>query len=124
MNRVNVASDNEVMCAINGTRLGVAILDSGAEVNAVPECLVSLIMAKDTKAKRSKVNQATVLQFASEQQVDLIVLSTHGRTGLARWVLGSVAEHVVRKAPCPVLTVHPDGRPFATVDTPATATDS
>ncbi|HEY3820302.1 MAG TPA: universal stress protein [Polyangiaceae bacterium] len=49
---------------------------------------------------------------AKESSVDLIVLGTHGRHGLARVLLGSVAEKVVRTAPCPVLTVHgPEGAP-------------
>lgn len=39
---------------------------------------------------------------------DLIVIGTHGRTGVARWVIGSVAERVVRTAGCPVLTVRGD----------------
>lgn len=42
---------------------------------------------------------------AKELQVDLIVMGTHGRQGLARALLGSVTEKVVRTAPCPVLTV-------------------
>jgi universal stress protein A len=42
---------------------------------------------------------------AKELEIDLIVLTTHGRTGLARALLGSTAERVVRHAPCPVLTV-------------------
>jgi nucleotide-binding universal stress UspA family protein len=46
-----------------------------------------------------------IVQFATEELCDLIVLGTHGRTGLGRLLMGSVAEHVVRKAPCPVLTV-------------------
>lgn len=41
---------------------------------------------------------------------DLIVLATHGHTGLRHVLLGSVAENVVRNAPCPVLTVRPAGR--------------
>lgn len=46
---------------------------------------------------------------AKTEKADLIVLATHGRGGLAHVLLGSVAERVVRKAPCPVLTVrHPD----------------
>jgi universal stress protein A len=45
---------------------------------------------------------------AVERDVDLIVMGTHGRTGVAHFVLGSVAEHVVRTAPCAVLTVRPD----------------
>jgi len=47
-----------------------------------------------------------ILQYATSANIDLIVMGTHGRTGLARVVLGSVAEAVVRAAPCPVLTVH------------------
>jgi nucleotide-binding universal stress UspA family protein len=43
---------------------------------------------------------------AQEAHADLIVMGTHGRHGLARALLGSVAEKVVRTAPCPVLTVH------------------
>ncbi len=46
-----------------------------------------------------------ILQVAQETGCDLIVIGTHGRTGLGRLLLGSVAEQVLRKAPCPVLTV-------------------
>jgi nucleotide-binding universal stress UspA family protein len=52
---------------------------------------------------------AEIVRFAREGSYDLIVLSTHGRTGLRHVLLGSVAEKVVRKAPCPVLTVRPAG---------------
>ena len=48
-----------------------------------------------------------VLQAAKRLGADLILMATHGRKGLRRLVLGSVAEHVVREAPCPVLTVRP-----------------
>lgn len=46
-----------------------------------------------------------ILRTAAEMKCDLIVIGTHGRTGLGRLLLGSVAEHVLRKACCPVLTV-------------------
>lgn len=46
-----------------------------------------------------------IVRVARERGVDLIVMGTHGRTGLQHMLLGSVAETVVRKAPCPVLTV-------------------
>ena len=46
-----------------------------------------------------------IINAATEISVDLIVIGTHGRTGLSHVMLGSVAEKVVRKAPCPVLTV-------------------
>jgi nucleotide-binding universal stress UspA family protein len=44
-----------------------------------------------------------IVSLAKEVGAELIVMSSHGRTGLSRVVLGSVAEVVVRKAPCPVL---------------------
>jgi nucleotide-binding universal stress UspA family protein len=46
-----------------------------------------------------------IVRLAKEVKADLIVLGTHGRSGVSRLVLGSVAEGVMRKAPCPVLTV-------------------
>jgi nucleotide-binding universal stress UspA family protein len=46
-----------------------------------------------------------ILETAVQEHVALLVLGTHGRTGLARLMMGSVAERVVRLAPCPVLTV-------------------
>jgi universal stress protein A len=50
-----------------------------------------------------------ITRYAKEANIDLIVLGTHGRSGLAHVLMGSVAEKVVRKAPCPVLTVrHPE----------------
>src|SRR5688572_4934042 len=48
---------------------------------------------------------AAIVTAAVDRAVDLIVLGTHGRQGVAHLILGSVAEHVVRTAPCPVLTV-------------------
>ena len=48
---------------------------------------------------------ATILQFAERNQVDLIVLSSRGRSGLSRWLMGSVADRVVRGARIPVLLV-------------------
>lgn len=46
-----------------------------------------------------------ILELVSEVKPDLIVMGTHGATGLTRLLMGSVAENVMRKAPCPVLTV-------------------
>jgi len=48
-----------------------------------------------------------ILRAARLKGGDMIVMGTHGRTGLARVVMGSVTEQVVRRAPCPVLTVRP-----------------
>lgn len=46
-------------------------------------------------------------EYAEKHQVDVIVLGTHGRSGLTRFFIGSVAEKVVRRAPCSVLAVRP-----------------
>jgi nucleotide-binding universal stress UspA family protein len=59
--------------------------------------------------KQSDEPAKEILQHAKSADIDLIIVGTHGRTGLPRMVLGSVAEAVVRGAPCPVLTVHADG---------------
>ena len=50
-----------------------------------------------------------IVRYAKEQGIDLIVMGTHGRGPVAHMLMGSVAEKVVRKSPCPVLTVrHPE----------------
>jgi nucleotide-binding universal stress UspA family protein len=49
-----------------------------------------------------------IVCLATEEHADMIVIGTQGRTGLERLILGSVAERVLRHAPCPVLTVRPD----------------
>jgi universal stress protein A len=46
-----------------------------------------------------------IVAYAEDQKIDLIVIATHGRTGLSHVLLGSVAERIVREAPCPVLTI-------------------
>ncbi len=51
-----------------------------------------------------------ILDFASENEVDLIVITTHGLTGMAHVLIGSVTEKVVRRAPCPVLTLKAFGK--------------
>ena len=54
---------------------------------------------------RSGVAVDEILKLATEERSDLIVIGTHGRGGLNRFFLGSVADRVVRLAPCPVMTV-------------------
>jgi nucleotide-binding universal stress UspA family protein len=55
-----------------------------------------------------------IVKYAGEAEIDLIVIGTHGRSGLMHLLLGSVAERVVRKAQCPVLSVRPAGHQFVT----------
>jgi nucleotide-binding universal stress UspA family protein len=58
----------------------------------------------------------TIVAYAKTQAVDVIVIGTHGRSGLAHLFMGSVAERVVRFAPCPVLTVHHPEHEFIAPD--------
>lgn len=53
-----------------------------------------------------------IIRFAKDQDVDLIVIGTHGHSGFEHIIFGSTAEKVVRKAPCPVLSVRPEQREF------------
>ncbi len=53
-----------------------------------------------------------IIKTAKEKNADLIVIGTHGRTGIDHMLFGSTAEKVVRKAPCPVLTVRIAGKEF------------
>lgn len=55
---------------------------------------------------------AEIIRKAREEKCDMIVLATHGRTGLNHVLVGSVAEKVVRMADCPVLTIRPSGHNF------------
>jgi nucleotide-binding universal stress UspA family protein len=60
-----------------------------------------------------------ILRAAQFTNTDLIVMGTHGRTGLARLLAGSVAEQVMRRAPCPVLTVRAPSLQTETAEGPA-----
>jgi nucleotide-binding universal stress UspA family protein len=53
-----------------------------------------------------------IIRYAKANDVDLIVIGTHGRSGMEHIIFGSTAEKVVRKAPCPVLSVKPAQHPF------------
>ena len=53
-----------------------------------------------------------IIRYASDNDIDLIVMGTHGYSGLTHMVMGSIAEKVVRRSPCPVLTVQPENHEF------------
>ena len=53
-----------------------------------------------------------IVRYVKQEDIDLLVVGTHGHSGLSRLLLGSVAEKLVRIADCPVLTVHPTGHQF------------
>jgi universal stress protein A len=94
--------------------LELADIDPTAEAKAELEDLrtsISHIVPADTVLRRGEPYRE-ILRAASELQIDLIILSTHGRSGAARMVLGSTAEKVVRHAGCPVLVVRENEREF------------
>jgi nucleotide-binding universal stress UspA family protein len=80
---------------------------------AVPEA----DRARTTIVSTVATPYAEILDYAAANQVDLIVMGTHGRGGVSHMLLGSIAERVVRRAPCPVLTVRRPQHGF--VDTEA-----
>ena len=59
---------------------------------------------------------AEIIRFASENEIDMIVLGTHGKGMLDQALFGSTTERVVRRSPCPVLTVRPAGHEFVEGD--------
>jgi len=64
----------------------------------------------------SSATAASIVQYARDLGIDLIVVGTHGRGAVAHLLMGSVAERVVRTSPCPVLTVRHPGHDFVTPD--------
>ena len=78
--------------------------DAEEQLRKAREELVGKNVKVQTQVGHGSAADEIVL-IAKAEKVDLIVISTHGSTGLERWVFGSVAEKVVRLAECPVLTV-------------------
>jgi nucleotide-binding universal stress UspA family protein len=82
------------------------------EAKSVLDAATSSLTAKGVQAESVILKGApsdAIIAYASENNIDLIVMSTHGRTGLARLVFGSVAESVLHRAACPVLLVRVAG---------------
>lgn len=68
--------------------------------------------------KTSDSPSDAIVNYARTMSIDLIVMGTHGRSAMAQLLVGSVAEHVVRTAPCPVLTVRHPEHEFVVPDPP------
>jgi nucleotide-binding universal stress UspA family protein len=86
-------------------------MEQGAQAEL--DALLSDEDRRDLHAKAVVLTSTTpalsIVQYARDAQVDLIIVGTHGRGAVAHLFLGSIAERVVRMAPCPVLTVrHPE----------------
>ena len=75
--------------------------------------LVEKITVPVKKVIRTGVTFLEIIDYIKEAGIDLVVMGTHGRSGIEHILIGSVAEKVVRKAPCPVLTVRPKSVRFS-----------
>jgi nucleotide-binding universal stress UspA family protein len=80
----------------------ITTVEAYAEAHAIALDALTITYAVD----RDVAAAPAILRYADEHPIDLIVIGTHGRRGVSRLLLGSVAEEVLRQAPCPVLTVH------------------
>jgi len=81
-------------------------LDAGVDHGGLAEATVTKALVRSLKAHDA------IVDYARSKDVDIIVLATHGRTGVSYALLGSVAERVVRYAPCPVLAIRKGDRDF------------
>jgi universal stress protein A len=94
-------------------------LDLEAQARDRAETALSQVLTRDERERHSArlvtvagAPFAEIVKYARREDIDLIVMGTHGRGVLAHLLIGSVAENVVRKAPCPVLTVPVAGHDF------------
>ena len=79
-----------------------------ADLEAEEARLEQVELPPDVNCRRDFIIGTPVdelVDYAKEKEIDLVVMGTHGRTGIGRLLMGSVAEGVVRRAPCPVLTI-------------------
>jgi nucleotide-binding universal stress UspA family protein len=101
---------------------GGPAIETGEEGAAIRERLTNLMTPEDRAQLKTEVHVIVgdptglaISRYAADGEFELIVMGTHGRGAIAHAVIGSVAEHVVRSAPCPVLTIrHPEHRGAAT----------
>lgn len=99
--------------------------ETQAQLEAAEECLLKNVIDAGWLQSHKVIRKSVlgfaideILEYAKEQEIDLIVIGTHGYRWLAHALIGSVAEKLVRLANCPVLTVHPKGHQFLK-DSPA-----
>jgi universal stress protein A len=113
------AWNTEVYVPNAGELLKELIANAEQRLATLKESAGALGLTAETAVITGRPSHA-IAEYAKEGGFDLIVMGTHGRTGLSHFVMGSVAERVVRTAPCAVLTVR---APEATAasETPAAA---
>ena len=97
----------------------VAAIDVAAEARARSDAALAQLLTRDERERYAATLVSVtgapfleIVRYARRADIDLIVMGTHGRGAIAHLLVGSVAENVVRKAPCPVLTVPVAGHDF------------
>lgn len=104
---VNTASLNDLPMESGWEGLGQALEDEGrAGLDALEERATS-VPVETTLLEGSPARE--IVEYAEDEGCDVIVMGTHGRSGVNRLLLGSVAERVVRTSSAPVLTIRVDG---------------
>jgi nucleotide-binding universal stress UspA family protein len=114
----------EDLLALHGPEIGFAYADVERNIEAaVRRDLDAALSAEDrqTLKARTVITRASnvshsITDYAKSNAIDLIIVGTHGRGAIQRFLIGSVAERVMRTAPCPVLTVRTNERDF--IDSP------
>ena len=84
----------------------------GVEVDRDFNKIIKKIDIPVKKITKTGVTFVEIIDYVKTEAIDLIVMGTHGRSGIEHILIGSVAEKVVRKAPCPVLTIRPKNKSF------------
>ena len=110
----------EDLLALHGPEIGFAYADVERNIEAaVRRDLDAALSAEDrqTLKTRTVITRAanvshSITEYAKTNAIDLIIVGTHGRGAIQRFLIGSVAERVMRTAPCPVLTVRTNERDF------------
>jgi nucleotide-binding universal stress UspA family protein len=113
----------EEMHAFYGSDVGFALADVERNVEAAAQRDLDATIethADDSLKVVTTVTRASnvahaITEYATANAIDLIIVGTHGRGAVSRFLMGSVAERVVRSAPCPVLTVRAHERDFVDV---------
>lgn len=108
---VGGASTEKLPEMVGGTRIGTeerraALERQGQEV--VETVSTRLAGVETVSAVETGVPYLAILQYAQQHDADLVVMGTHGRTGVERYLLGSVTENVLRRSDVPVVTVRAD----------------
>lgn len=108
---VHVVDDIRWRYSLDMTPVDMSAVQASLEAAAM-EQMAALVTDDDRKQLRARTSVSTasvaadaVVQYAAREGVDLIVIGTHGRTGVRRLFMGSVADRIVRLSTCPVLAV-------------------